>query len=234
MSAAPEQKLVREGEAALAGEQDPGDGEREEREQIDEAADRHRKRQRRRRQPPPGQVDEEADDRRKHADRQQEKAEIIGRMADERDVVGELRLGRVEERRREQEGEGDQHDALSDPAERRGARTIAARPLSRDRDQKGEHAHEPDDQGEHDMDHQALVEEPDRPERRVLHARHPRQRQQQGEDARHRKRADGEPCPADELAPQRAGGRGGRIEPDRRGGRRMRQAAHPRQLAATG
>ena len=52
--------------------------------------------------------------------------EIIGRMADERDVVGQFRLGRVEEGGREQAGKGDQHEPLPDPAERRGAQVVAA------------------------------------------------------------------------------------------------------------
>ena len=57
-----------------------------------------------------------------------QEAEVVGRMADERDVVGELRLGRVEERRRKQARKGDQRDPLPDPAERRGARTARRSP----------------------------------------------------------------------------------------------------------
>ena len=90
--------------------------------------------------PPARQIEEEADHRREHAERQQKQPEIVGRMADERDVVGQLRLGRVEERRREQAGKGDQHDPLPDPAERRGPRVFAADLKRRDRDQEREHA----------------------------------------------------------------------------------------------
>ena len=50
-------------------------------------------------------------------------------MAEERDVVGELRLRRVEEGRGEQAGEGDEREPLPDPPERapRGAAPAASR-----------------------------------------------------------------------------------------------------------
>ena len=105
-----------------------------------------------------------------------EQSEVIGRMADEGDIVGQLRLGRLEEGGREQAGEGDQHDALPDPAERRRAQVLDARlaggAKGRDRDQKREHGQEPDHQRKDDVDDEALVEEIDRPERRFLHAGH--------------------------------------------------------------
>ena len=85
---------------------------------------------------------------------------------------------------------------------------------------------QPDHQGEHDVDHQALVEEPERPEWRVLHSRDSRQRQQNGEHARDGERADGEPGPSDELAPDGALKAGGG-PPEVQGGRcRLRRFAH--------
>ena len=47
-------------------------------------------------------------------------------MANERNVVGELRLGRVDEGRREQAWESNQNSALPDPPEGRGAYVFAA------------------------------------------------------------------------------------------------------------
>ena len=226
MPPAPDQEFARDHEVAIAGEQDPGEGEGDQRHEIDEAAYRHGERQRRQRSRSSGQIDKEADDRREHASRKHEEPEIVGRMTDERDVVGEFRLGGVDERRGKQAWKGDQRDPLPDPAERRGAGIAAARPLRRRGDQEGENGHEPDDQREHDMDDESLVKEPDRPERRFVHTRDARQRQQQGEDACNRQRADGEPRPAGQFALERSDGRSGDAEPkDRRGGR-LRRAAH--------
>src|SRR5271166_2773867 len=56
------------------------------------------------------------------------------------------------------------------------------------------------------MDDEALVEEIDRPERRLVHARNAREREQKGEDAGNRQRADREPRPVAQLAPDRACG----------------------------
>ena len=125
-------------------------------------------------------------------------------MANDRNVVGELGLRRVEEGRREQAGKGDENRALPDPPERRGAHVVAGELQRRDADQEGENALQPDHQREDDVDDEALVEEVDRPERRLLHAGNARQRQQKREHAGDRERADGEPGPADELALDRA------------------------------
>ena len=123
-------------------------------------------------------------------------------MADEGHVVGEFGRGRVEERGREQARESDQHDALPHSAERRSAQRAAA--VRRRRHKEGEHAQEPDHERKDDMDDEALVEEPDRPQRRLIHAGNARQREQKRKDTRDRERADRKPCPIAQLARQRA------------------------------
>ena len=92
-------------------------------------------------------------------------------MANDRNVVGELGLRGLEESRREQAGKSQEDGALPDPPERRSAHVIAGKLQRRDADQKGENALQPDHQREHDVDHEALVEEVDRPKRRLLHSR---------------------------------------------------------------
>ena len=206
MAAAPKQGLARDHQLAPPGEQRSGDRECDQRKTIDEARDRHGERQRRG-DPPARQVEKQARHRGENAERQHEQSEVIGRMADEGDIVGQLRPGRLEEGGREQAGEGDQRDALPDPAERRRAQVLDARRLAggakgRDRDQKREYCEEPDHQRKDDVDDEALVEEIDRPERRFLHPRDARKRQQEGEHAGCRQRPDREPRPVAKLAPQ--------------------------------
>ncbi len=92
-------------------------------------------------------------------------------MANDRNVIGELGLRRLEESRREQAGKSHEDGALPDPPERRGAHVVAGKLQRRDADQKGKNALQPDHQREHDVDHEALVEEVDRPKRRLLHSR---------------------------------------------------------------
>ncbi len=203
VTAAPEQFLARRQLAAMR-EQRRGDAKADQRQNVDEAAKRHRDRKRRRGCEPPGQIDQKANDRRKHAQRQRKQPDVIGRMANDRNVIGELGLRRLEEGRREQAGKSQENRALPDPPERRGAHVVAGEFQRRDADQEGENALQPDHQREHDVDHQALIEKVDRPEWRLLHAGDARQRQQKREHAGDRERADGEPCPADELALDRA------------------------------
>ena len=203
VAAAPEQFIARRQLPALR-EQRSGHAETDQRQNVDEAAKRHRDRERRRGLEPPRHIDEQANDRRQHAQRERQESDVIGRMANDRNVIGELGLRRLEEGRREQARKSYENRALPDPPERRGAHVVAGELQRRDADQEGENALQPDHQREHDVDHQALVEEVDRPERRLLHARNARQRQQKREHAGDRERADGEPGPSDELAPDRA------------------------------
>ena len=121
MTAAPEKLLARPRQFALAREQRPGNSEARQRQDVNEAGERHRDGQRRQGSQPPRQIDQETNDRRENAERQSHEPEIVGRMANEGNVIGELRLGRVDEGRREQAWESDQNGALPDPSERRGA-----------------------------------------------------------------------------------------------------------------
>ena len=232
MPAAPEQEFARDHESPGPGQEISGDGEGDQCEDEDKAADRHGERKRRPGRPPRRQVDEEAHDGREHAERQQDEAEIVSRMTDERDVVRQFRRGRIEEGRREQAGEGNERHALAESAERRGARPLARQVERRRRRQEGEHAEEPDDQRKDDVDDEALVEEADRPQRRLVHARGSRQREQQRKDAGDRQRADRKPGPAGELAPQRARGACG-VEADG-GGWIARPGSCDVQLALSG
>ena len=214
VAAAPEQFLAR-GQFASMREQRRGDGKTNERQNVDESAKRHRDRKRRRGSKPSGEIEQQTNDRRQRAQRQHNQPDVVSRMTNDRDVIGELGLRRLEESRREKARESQEDGALPDPAERRGAHVVAGELQRRDADQKGENALQPDHQREHDVDHQALVEEVDRPERRLLHARDARQRQQKREHAGDRERADSEPSPSDELAldcAPRAGGGSRAIE----------------------
>jgi predicted short-subunit dehydrogenase-like oxidoreductase (DUF2520 family) len=69
--------------------------------------------------------------------------------------------------------ESGQNGALPDPPERGGAHVVAGELQGRDGDEEGENALKPDHQREYDVDDEALVEEVDRPERRLLHPRNP-------------------------------------------------------------
>ena len=122
-------------------------------------------------------------------------------MTNDRNVIGELWLRPFEKGRREQERKSQEDGALPDPPERRGAHVVAGELQRRDTDEESEDGLQPDHQREHDMDDEALVEEVDRPERRLLHSRNARQRQEKREHARDRERSDGEPRPSDKLAP---------------------------------
>ena len=176
---------------------------------------------------PARQIDHKTHDRRENAERQRQEPEIVCRMADERNVIGELRLGRVEEGRREQTGECEENGPLPDPPERRGAHVVSRELQRRDGDEEREDSHEPDHQGEHDVDHQALVEEPERPERRVLHAGHARQRQEKREYAGDGERADREPSPSDKLAPRTAPVGGAALRRRARDAQRRRMSFAP-------
>ena len=217
MAAAPEELVARPREAALVGKQNPGDAETRQRQYVDQSAERHRDRERRRRREPSRKIDQEADDSCENAQRQSQKSDVIGRMENERDVIVERRLGRLEKGGREQARKSDEDSALPDPPERRGAHVVAGELQRRDGDKEGEHALKPDHQREDDVDDEALVEEVDRPEGRLLHPRNPGQRQQYREHAGERERPDGEPRPAEKLAPYRAprAGRGARAAEDR-------------------
>ena len=170
VAAAPEQFLAR-GQLAGVRQQRRGDGKTYHRENVDEAAKRHRDRKRRRGSEPSRKIDQKTNDRRKRAQRQHNQPDVVGRMANDRDVIGERGLRRLEESRREQAGKSEENSALPDPPKRRGAHVIAGELQRRDADQKGENALQPDHQREHDVDDEALVEEVDRPKRRLLHAR---------------------------------------------------------------
>ena len=104
-------------------------------------------------------------------------------MKNERNVIVESGLGRVEKGRRKQARESDEDCALPHSAKRGQAHVVAGELQRRDGDKEREHALKPDDEREYDVDDQALVEEVDRPERRLLHARNPRQREQDREHA---------------------------------------------------
>ena len=103
VAAAPEQFVARR-ELPLIREQRSGDRETDQRQNVDEAAKRHRDRERRCLHEPARQVDQEANDRRQHPQGERQKAEVIGGMANDRNVIGQHRLGGVEEGRREQAG----------------------------------------------------------------------------------------------------------------------------------
>ena len=204
MAAAPEEPLARPREAALVGKQGPGDAEAGQCKEVDETAERHRDRERRGRGKPSRQIDQEADHGRENAERQREKPDVIGRMKNERNVIVESGLGRVEKGRRKQARESDEDCALPHSAKRGQAHVVAGELQRRDGDKEREDALKPDDEGEYDVDDQTLVEEVDRPERRLLHARNPRQREQDCEHAGHGQRAHREPCPPQEFASHRA------------------------------
>ena len=215
MAAAPEEPLARPGEAALVGQQRPGDAEAGQRKEVDETAERHREGERRGRGKPSRQVDQEADHGRENAERQREKPDVVGGMKNERNVIVESGLGCVEKGWRKQARESDKNCALAHSAKRGQAHVIAGELERGHGDKEREHALKPDDEGEYDVDDQALVEEVDRPERRLLHARNARQREQDCEHAGHGQRAHREPRPPEKLASHgapRAGGGAGAVE----------------------
>ena len=78
----------------------------------------------------------------------------------------------------------------------RGAGPLARQVERRRGRQEGEHAKQPDHQRKDDVDDEALVEEADRPQRRLVHPRSSRQREQQRKNPGDRQRADREPRPA--------------------------------------
>ena len=139
MAAAPEQFVAR-GQLPPVREQRPGDAKADQRQNVDEAGERHRDRERRRGLKPSRQIEEEANDRRQHAERQRQKPEIIGRMTNDRNVVGERGLGGFEEGWREQAGEGDENRALPDPPERGETHALAREFQRRDADEEREYA----------------------------------------------------------------------------------------------
>ena len=198
MTAAPEQLVARSKFTAVR-KQRRGDAETNQRQNIDEAAERHGDCDRRRGREPSRQIEQQTNDRRQRAQRQHDQPDVIGRMANDRNVIGQRRLRRFKESRREQTGKSKEDCALPDPPERRGPHIVAGKLQRRDADEKGKNALQPDHQREHDVDNEALVEEVDRPERRLLHAGNPRQREQKGEHASNRERADGEPGPPNQL-----------------------------------
>ena len=173
---------------------------------------------------PSRQIDQEADDGRENAERQRQKPDVVGRMKNERNVIVERGLGRVEKGGREQARESDEDCALPDPPERRGAHVVAGELQRRDGDKEREHALKPDHQREDDVDDEALVEEVDRPERRLLHARNPRQREQDREHAGDGERARRRATPTREA---RASPRSPRRRRSGRGeDRRLRRFGH--------
>ena len=225
MPPAPEQELARKHQLTALREQRPRDRKGDQGETIDEAGDRHCKRERRQRRPPARQIEKKARHRGEHAERQQKEPHVISRMADEREIVGELRLGRIEKCGRKQAWESDQHEALPDPAKRRGPQVFAADAKRRDRNEEREHAEKPNHQRKHDVDDKTLVEEPDRPERRAVHSRNSGEREQKGKHAGDRERADRKPGPVAKLAANSVRNASGVESGDRRG-RRSRRLAH--------
>src|SRR5262249_49764738 len=70
MTTAPEELIARPREAALVSKQNPSNCEARQRENIDEAGERHRNRERRRRDQPSRQINQEPDDRRENTERE--------------------------------------------------------------------------------------------------------------------------------------------------------------------
>ena len=148
------------------------------------------------------QIGEKPHNGHEHAEREKNEADVIERMADQRNVVDELRFGGREERRREQAGKGDENKTLADAPE--GAQARAGDLIGRVGYDEGDDVDQPDRQREHDVDDQALVEEVDHPGQHALDAGNAGKRQQEREHAGDGERADRKPRPPAEFGAKRA------------------------------
>ena len=121
--------------------------------------------------------------------RQQAQAGVVERIDDHRHVIVERRLPRSSSAGTNSIGSASTLPATApSPSVCKGS-VPDGEPIGRQQRQRPEHREEPDDEREHDVDDQALVEEAERPGKHRLDARNPRNRQQQGEQLRRSPRA---------------------------------------------
>ena len=204
MPAAPQQIFVEAVGRLVAGEQRVGDGEADQRHREDHAGRRHRRRHRvdRRRRSPP-KVQKQPQNRERHRHAHQRQPGVVERIDDHRHIVVEGRLAAVEQRRHEQQRQGEHH-----ARHRRLAEPLEARPaprglLRRDQQQGAEDRQKPDDEGKHHVDHQPLVEETQGPGKHGLDAGNTGDRQEEGEHPGDRQGPHRQGRPAPQLPAKR-------------------------------
>ncbi len=224
VTAAPEQFLVEPIARRLAGQQHQGDGETRQRDQIDHRRNRHRCDE-----PTPAagvsvaatQVDQQAERGQGHTRGEHDEAGVIQRIDDRRHVVVERGLAAIEQRRDEEQrcGQADGGNRRRSGARETRPAGIGTRPGTRpgigrprrlgrrQHEQGAEHRQEPDDEREHHVDHQALVEEADGPREQRLDTGNARDGEKQREHAGERQGTDGEQRPRPEFGPRPIGER---------------------------